>query len=79
MKCILETERLTLRQFTPGDAKFIIQLLNSPGWLEFIGDRNVKTDEQAVDYLQNGPIKSYQENRFGLSLVETKADSYYPI
>jgi RimJ/RimL family protein N-acetyltransferase len=74
MEYILETERLTLREFTIGDAKFIIQLLNSPGWIEFIGDRNVKTDEQAKDYLLNGPIKSYRENGFGLSLVETKND-----
>lgn len=74
MKNILETERLILRQFTTDDTKFIVQLLNSPGWLEFIGDRNVKTDEQAIDYLQKGPIKSYKENGFGLSLVETKND-----
>ncbi len=74
MKYILETERLALREFTIGDAKFIIQLLNSQGWLEFIGDRNVKTEEQAVNYLLNGPIKSYRENGFGLSLVETKND-----
>lgn len=74
MKYILETKRLTLREFTLGDAKFIIQLLNSPGWIEFIGDRNVKTEEQAKDYLLNGPIKSYKENGFGLYLVEIKND-----
>ena len=74
MNYILETKRLTLREFTSADAQFIIQLLNSPGWIEFIGDRNVRTDEQAINYLLNGPIKSYDENGFGLSLVETKAD-----
>jgi [ribosomal protein S5]-alanine N-acetyltransferase len=71
---ILETERLILRQFTTGDSKFIIELLNSPGWIEFIGDRNIKTDEQAKNYLQNGPLKSYEENGFGLCLVEIKKD-----
>ena len=71
-KIVLETDRLTLRQFTIHDTDFIISLLNSPGWLEFIGDRNVKTQEQATDYLLNGPIKSYHENGFGLSLVELK-------
>lgn len=69
---ILQTERLTLRQFTLEDTAFIIELLNSPGWLEFIGDRNVKTKEQAENYLRNGPIKSYERNGFGLSMVETK-------
>ena len=74
MKYILKTERLALREFTTSDAEFIIQLLNSPGWLEFIGDRNVRNDEEAVNYLLNGPIKSYAENGFGLSMVETRGD-----
>ena len=68
----LETERLILREFTFGDAEFIISLLNSPGWLQFIGDRNVKTIDDAKNYLLNGPMKSYSENGFGLSMVETK-------
>ncbi len=74
MENILETERLILRQFTTDDSKFIVQLLNSPGWIEFIGDRNIKTEEQAKEYLQKGPLKSYEVNRFGLSLVEMKND-----
>src|SRR5215213_5568163 len=72
MDYILETERLSLREFTLVDAKFIVELLNSPGWLQFIGDRYVKTEEKAESYLQNGPIKSYHENGFGLSMVELK-------
>jgi RimJ/RimL family protein N-acetyltransferase len=71
---ILNTERLLLREFTINDTKFIIELVNSLGWLEFIGDRNIKTEEQAKGYLENGPIKSYQENGFGLFLVETKSN-----
>jgi RimJ/RimL family protein N-acetyltransferase len=69
---ILETERLQLREFNLGDAEFIIELLNSPGWLQYIGDRNVKTKEQAIEYLERGPLKSYAQNGYGLSLVETK-------
>ncbi|HLY71540.1 MAG TPA: GNAT family N-acetyltransferase, partial [Puia sp.] len=72
MNYILDTKRLRLREFTTDDTKFIIQLVNSPGWLEFIGDRNIRTTEQAKEYLENGPIKSYRENGFGLFLVETK-------
>lgn len=74
MNYILETERLKLREFTTDDTTFIIELLNSPGWLEFIGEKNVKTQEQAANYLQNGPLKSYRQNGFGLSLVEKKDD-----
>lgn len=72
MEYILETKRLTLRQFTYEDAGFIVELVNTPGWLEFIGDRNIHSEEDAINYLQNGPIKSYRENGFGSSMVELK-------
>lgn len=75
MKTILETERLTLREFTTSDTEFIINLLNSPGWIRFIGKRNVETEEQAKSYLENGPIRSYEINGYGLSLVELKSEN----
>jgi RimJ/RimL family protein N-acetyltransferase len=74
MKYIVESERLKLREFTFDDAEFIVELLNTDGWLKFIGDRNVKSIEQACTYLKNGPIKSYTDNGFGLCMVERKAD-----
>lgn len=67
---IQKTERLQIRQLHSEDAAFIIKLLNSPGWLKFIGDRNVKTLESGRQYILEGPAKSYQENGFGLFLVE---------
>ena len=78
MKKILETARLRLREFNLADTAFIIKLLNSPGWIKFIGDRNVRTEEQAIHYLEKGPLKSYMENGFGLSMVELK-DNNTPI
>jgi RimJ/RimL family protein N-acetyltransferase len=78
MRQIVETDRLILREFNSTDTLFIVELLNSPGWLQFIGDRNVKTEEAAKNYLLNGPIKSYKENGFGLCLVETK-EGHIPI
>ncbi len=72
MNYIIETERLFLREFTLDDAAFIIELVNTQGWIKYIGDRNIKTEEQAKEYLQNGPLKSYAENGFGLSMVEMK-------
>lgn len=70
---VLETGRLLLRELTPDDADFISLLLNTPGWLQYIGDRNVRSREQAVAFLENGPLKSYRERGFGMYLVETKA------
>ncbi len=72
MNNILETLRLNLRQFTLDDSKFIIELLNSEGWIKYIGDRNIKTEEDAKSYLQNGAFKSYEKNGYGLWMVEIK-------
>ena len=74
MKTIIETERLRLREFTLDDTAFIITLLNSAGWIEFIGDRNVKTTAEAITYLENGPLKIYKNHGFGFWMVEHKHD-----
>jgi [ribosomal protein S5]-alanine N-acetyltransferase len=70
-----ETERLRLRPFTLDDAPLIVELLNDPAWLRFIGDRKVRSIEDARGYLENGPMKSYAQNGFGLWLVERKSDA----
>jgi RimJ/RimL family protein N-acetyltransferase len=72
MKQILQTERLYLRELELSDAPFIVELLNSPCWLQYIGDRHVRTIEEAEAYLKNGPIKAYAEVGYGLSLVVLK-------
>ena len=69
---VLETERLTLRKLTPGDASFILELLNDPSFLRYIGDKGVRTRDDAIDYLTAGPIASYETHGFGLFLVELK-------
>ncbi|GCC51731.1 GNAT family N-acetyltransferase [Chryseotalea sanaruensis] len=72
MKYIIETERLYLKELHLSDAPFIVELLNSPGWLQYIGDRNVSDIKKAEEYLKNGPLKSYVELGYGLSLVVLK-------
>ncbi|TPN89108.1 GNAT family N-acetyltransferase [Aquimarina algicola] len=69
---ILETERLLLREFTIDDADFILELVNTPQWLKYIGDKGVKTLNDAEKYLKEGPITSYRDNGFGLWLVQLK-------
>jgi RimJ/RimL family protein N-acetyltransferase len=70
---ILETERLTLREVTKGDAEFVLELLNQPSFIQFIGDRGVRTVEQASDYIDTRFTTSYRDNGFGLYLMELKA------
>ena len=69
---ILETERLLLRQLTTDDAEFILELLNDPSFIRNIGDRNVRTIDDACSYILNGPVASYAKNGFGLYLVVLK-------
>ncbi len=69
---ILETDRLVLRHQTVDDAEFILGLLNEPSWIEFIGDRGVRTVEAAREYLVTGPIAMYERLGFGFYMVELK-------
>jgi RimJ/RimL family protein N-acetyltransferase len=75
MTSILSTQRLTLKPFSHEDAAFVQALVNSPGWLQFIGDRNVHNEEQAIAYLDNNLMKSYSEHGFGFWKVELTASS----
>lgn len=78
MSVILETERLTLRKFIKTDAPFILELLNTPTWLQYIGNRGIQSLADAESYLLNGPMLSYTVYGFGLYLVALK-DSQTPI
>lgn len=59
---------------TEGDADFILRLLNEPTFLEFIGDKGVRTREDARAYILGGPVVSYEEYGFGLYVVERRTD-----
>lgn len=69
---ILQTERLNLRRMSLDDAEFILELLNDPSFLRFIGDKGVRTTEDARRYILTGPLDSYERHGFGLWLVELK-------
>ena len=69
---VLETDRLALRLASFDDAEFILRLLNEPSFLRFIGDRGVRTVEDARRYIADRLIDSYERNGFGLWIVERK-------
>lgn len=75
---IVETERLLIRAFTIEDAPFVLGLLNEPAWLQFIGDKKVRNLGDAIEYIRNVPLKSYEDHGYGLWLVELK-NSKVPI
>jgi len=68
----LETARLKLREFSADDAAFVLRLLNEPSFIEFIGDRGVRTLTDAERYLRNGPMASYRQHGHGLLRVSLK-------
>jgi RimJ/RimL family protein N-acetyltransferase len=67
---VLQTVRLTVRHFERPDAPFILELLNEPSWLQYIGDKGIKTLGDAERYIQDGPVAMYARLGFGLYLVE---------
>jgi len=72
MLLVLETERLTLRRIGLDDAGFIRDLLNEPSFLLHIGDKGVRTEDDARRYIRDGPQASYERFGFGLYLMERK-------
>jgi [ribosomal protein S5]-alanine N-acetyltransferase len=75
---LLQTQNLIIRKLAVDDAPFIFELVNMPSWLQYIGDRGVKTLHDAEQYITNGPMASYEKFGFGLYLVALK-DTQEPV
>ena len=69
---VLETERLVLRWLGDEDAEFIVELMNDPDWLRFIGDRGIRTADDARRYVATGPAAMIARLGFGMYAVELK-------
>ena len=69
----LETERLTLRPLNWDDGAFILELVNEPAWHRYIGDRGIRTLEQAQTYVRDGPMRMLAQTGIGLLAVEITA------
>lgn len=69
---VAETERLRVRWLDSGDSAFILELVNEPSWIQYIGDKGVNTLQDALRYIENGPVAMYKRAGFGLYMVELK-------
>ena len=77
MTPIITTMRLSLLPFTLADAHHILRLLNDQAFIQNIGDKQVRTVDDALAYLTGGPLKSYEKNGFGLwKVVETQTNDF---
>ena len=72
---IYETERLILKPTTEEDAKFILELLNTPKWIEFVGDRDVKTVEEAGEYIRIKMLPQLKRLGYSNCTVIRKVDN----
>jgi ribosomal-protein-alanine N-acetyltransferase len=73
----LETERLSLRRFVLEDAPSIVELLTQPSFIRNIGDRGVRTVDDACRYLREGPLAMYEQHGFGLWRASRRADDVF--
>ena len=75
MTPVLVTSRLSLRELTTSDCGFLRELMNEPAYIANIGDRGVRSDQQAEQYIEEKYVASYARHGYGLYLVELKPDA----
>lgn len=68
------TERLLLRATNLEDAAFVLELLNTPKWLQYIGDRQVRTLEEARAYIENRMLPQMERLGYGNYTVIRQSD-----
>lgn len=71
----LETDRLVLRWISESDAEFILDLLNQPSFIKYIGDRKVRTIDDARQYISTRFTAHYERFGYGFYLVEVKENN----
>lgn len=70
---VLETERLSMRRLTTVDAPYILELVNEPAFLRYIGDKGVRNLDDARRYILDGPVDCYETHGFGMYLALLKS------
>jgi RimJ/RimL family protein N-acetyltransferase len=71
---ILDTERLRLRTLAAEDAPFYLEVVNTKGFIEFIGDRGIRTVDAARAAIAGGPVAMQATLGPTLYLVERQGD-----
>jgi RimJ/RimL family protein N-acetyltransferase len=72
--CLLDTKRLRLHLLTVDDAALMLAIWNDPGFIEYVGDRCIRTIAQAEDALLNGALRLYEDFGYGPYRVTLKTD-----
>jgi RimJ/RimL family protein N-acetyltransferase len=72
---IATSKRLIISKLTLQDASFFLKLCNSPNWITYIGDRQLKTIADAKSYLKKGTLQSYKNHGFGFYKLQLKQEN----
>ena len=70
-----QTERLILKPASVDDADFFLELYNMPKFIQFIGDRNIRTKQDAENYIQNRFLPQIEKLGFGNYVVILKENN----
>ncbi len=69
-----ETERLKIRPTTEIDASFIYELINTPKWIKYVGDRNIHSIDKAKEYIQQKMLPQLEKLGYSNYTVIRKSD-----
>jgi RimJ/RimL family protein N-acetyltransferase len=70
---VLSTARLALRWLTTADAAFMLRIWNDTDFVRYVGDRGLRSDEEARLALERGPLRLYAELGYGPDLLTLKS------
>ena len=76
MQIILQTPRLTLRQFTEADAPLIYQLNSDPAVVQYVHEPTLQSEEMARDVIVNIILPQYK-NKLGRWAIHTKHNNEF--
>lgn len=71
---VIETERLILQPMNIDDSDLILELYNAPNFIKFIGDRNIKTLQNAENYIAAKFLPQIEKLGYGNYLIKRKSD-----
>lgn len=71
---ILETDRLWLKPVSTSNAAFVLEMYNSPKFIQFIGDRHIRTVEDAENYITEKFLPQWEKLGYGNFVIERKED-----
>ena len=72
---IAETQRLLLRRLTPDDADLMLAIWNDPAFVQYVGDRGIRTIEQARQAIGDTVLTLYETYDYGPYCMVRKDDA----